>query len=109
MNPQHYRQIGFGLLLAMTYVCLSGACAGPVLTSGVWKNITPPDGAMTPDNHVFCQGMAIDPAHPATLYLGVCAYDVSKGGHTLRWRIPISRSQRRQRPKLAAAQERTGI
>jgi len=35
---------------------------------------------MSAANHVFCQGMAIDPAHPSTLYLCVCAYDVSRGG-----------------------------
>lgn len=52
----------------------------PALTPGVWTPITPQSVTMTADNHVFCQGMAIDPAHPSTLYLCVCAYDVSKGG-----------------------------
>jgi len=45
-----------------------------------WKNITPSTATMSEENHVFCQGMAIDPSHPSTLYLCVCAYDVSKGG-----------------------------
>jgi hypothetical protein len=35
---------------------------------------------MSAADHVFCQGMAIDLDHPSTLYLCVCAYDVSKGG-----------------------------
>ena len=47
---------------------------------GVWRNISPSGVTMTAVNHVFCQGMAIDPRHPSTLYLCVCAYDVSKGG-----------------------------
>ena len=53
---------------------------GPDLTPGVWKNITPPGVTMTLTNHVFCQGVTLDPAHPSTIYLCVCAYDVDKGG-----------------------------
>ncbi len=52
----------------------------PELTVGVWKSITPSGVTMSAADHVFCQGMAIDPAHPSTLYLCVCAYDVAKGG-----------------------------
>ena len=69
------------ILLAAISAWLSAPCeAAPPLIPGEWKNITPPNVVMTPDNHVFCQGLAIDPAHPATLYLCVCAYDVAKGG-----------------------------
>lgn len=69
------------VLLAVFSICLMGTVhPAPPLTPGEWKNITPPDVVMTADNHVFCQGMAIDPAHPSTLYLCVCAYDVTKGG-----------------------------
>ena len=52
----------------------------PDLTVGIWKNITPAGVTMSAVDHVFCQGMAIDPAHPSTLYLCVCAYDAAKGG-----------------------------
>jgi hypothetical protein len=70
-----------GFALAFISLCMPlRAHAAPDLTAGVWKKITPPDVVMTPENHVFCQGMAIDPAHPSTLYLCVCAYDVAKGG-----------------------------
>ena len=50
------------------------------LTAGVWKNITPAGVTMTADNHVFCQGLALDPTHPSTIYLCVCAFDATKGG-----------------------------
>src|SRR5690242_16236252 len=49
------------LLLANAQGSLSDGGPGPALTVGVWKNITPAGVTMTPDNHVFCQGMAIDP------------------------------------------------
>ncbi len=32
------------------------------------------------ENHVFCQGVALDPAHPATIYLCICAFDAKAGG-----------------------------
>jgi hypothetical protein len=35
---------------------------------------------MTADNHVFCQGLTLDPKDPSIIYLCVCAYDVTKGG-----------------------------
>jgi len=54
--------------------------ANPELVPGVWKNITPACVSMSKENHVFCQGMAIDLKKPSTLYLCVCAYDVNKGG-----------------------------
>ena len=53
---------------------------GPDLTPGVWKKITPAGVTMTLTNHVFCQGVTLDPARPSTIYLCVCAYDVEKGG-----------------------------
>lgn len=68
------------LLAALAACLLESGSAAPPLAPGEWKNITPPDVVMTSGNHVFCQGMAIDRAHPSTLYLCVCAYDVSKGG-----------------------------
>jgi photosystem II stability/assembly factor-like uncharacterized protein len=52
----------------------------PVLGVGVWTRITPAGVEMSAENHVFCQGMAIDPSNPDTLYLCICAYDVAKGG-----------------------------
>src|SRR5690242_802466 len=69
-----------GLLLTLTLAIAASGFTNPSLTSGVWKNITPEAVSMTAGNHVFCQGMAIDPSHPSTLYLCVSAYDVSKGG-----------------------------
>ena len=42
--------------------------------------MTPAGVTMTPENHVFCQGVAIDARNPGTLYLCICAYDVAKGG-----------------------------
>lgn len=71
---------GIGLFVALIICVLCQGAARPPYAPGVWKNITPEGVTMTADNHVFCQGMAIDPAHPNTLYLCVCAYDVSKGG-----------------------------
>jgi len=49
-------------------------------SSAPWRNITPSGVTMTAENHVFCQGLAIDPERPATIYLCVCTYDVTKGG-----------------------------
>jgi photosystem II stability/assembly factor-like uncharacterized protein len=71
---------GMGLLLAIVLGSFRDGAANPVLPEGVWTKITPAEVTMTAENHVFCQGMAIDPAHPSTLYLCVCAYDVAKGG-----------------------------
>jgi hypothetical protein len=51
--------------------------AAPVLTPGVWTKITPAAVTINDTNHVFCQGMAIDPGNPSTLYLGICAYEVN--------------------------------
>ena len=79
MNRINCSLLGLGLML-MSVGLSSKGFANPDLAAGVWKNITPAGVVMTASNHVFCQGMAIDPAHPSTLYLGVCAYDVSKGG-----------------------------
>ncbi|MCW3052049.1 MAG: hypothetical protein JWN14_1219, partial [Chthonomonadales bacterium] len=69
-----------GILLSILLCALSRAADRPALPPGVWQNLTPPGVTMTTDNHVFCQGLAIDPTHPSTVYLCVCAYDVSKGG-----------------------------
>lgn len=52
----------------------------PPIESGKWTRISPPGITMTADNHVFCQGMAIDPSDPSTVYLCICAYDVAHGG-----------------------------
>lgn len=52
----------------------------PDLAPGVWKNITPPQAPTSFPDHVFCQGVSIDSQNPRTLYLCICAYDVSKGG-----------------------------
>ena len=54
--------------------------ANPELVPGVWKNLTPEGVTMTLDNHVFAQGLAVDPKTPTTLYLCVCAYDAKQGG-----------------------------
>lgn len=72
MKPFHTLQTA--LLLAGA----SLAPAAPDLKPGVWTNITPPEAHVKEADHVFCQGMAIDPSNPSTLYLCVCGYDVSK-------------------------------
>jgi hypothetical protein len=54
--------------------------APPVPNDGLWHTITPASVTTSDADHVFCQGMAIDPVHPSTLYLCICAYDVAKGG-----------------------------
>lgn len=59
---------------------IQALAANPDLVPGIWKNITPAGVTMTPENHVFCQGVTLDPKNPGTLYLCVCAYDVSKAG-----------------------------
>lgn len=61
-------------LLPMAALC----AAGPDLVPGTWKNISPAAAAIDPAKNIFCQGMAIDPQKPSTLYLGVCGYDVTK-------------------------------
>ncbi len=64
-----------------SFLCLlKSAEAAPPLQKGVWARISPPEVVMTAENHVFSQGMAIDPDHPTTIYLCICAYDVSKAG-----------------------------
>ena len=50
------------------------------VTPGVWKKINPPGVVMTPENHVFCQGVTVDPKNPRTVYLCVCAYEIKLGG-----------------------------
>src|SRR3954453_16784902 len=54
--------------------------ANPGLVGGGWKNITPPTVTTSFKDHVFCQGVTVDPGRPTTLYLCICAYDASKGG-----------------------------
>jgi len=80
----HSGRMGKGtsiFLAALAVACVpNGGLAEPALTPGVWKNITPAGVTMTPENHVFCRGVTLDPAHPSTIYLCVCAYDVTKGG-----------------------------
>jgi hypothetical protein len=67
-------------MCAVALTALTGALAAPVLTPGVWTRLTPAAVTINDTNHVFCQGMAIDPGNPSTLYLGICAYDVSLAG-----------------------------
>ncbi len=52
----------------------------PTFVPGVWKRLTPSTVTTSFEDHVFCQGVAIDPQQPTTLYLCICAYDVAKGG-----------------------------
>lgn len=59
-------------------LCLLPAFGNPELIPGTWQNITPPAAQVSIANNIFCQGMAIDPSQPSTLYLCVCGYDVSK-------------------------------
>ena len=81
MNRQARDLRGFLALIGLAIgTTPAGGVDGPDLKVGVWTKITPAGVTMTAENHVFCQGMAIDPARPSTLYLCVCAYDVSKGG-----------------------------
>jgi photosystem II stability/assembly factor-like uncharacterized protein len=56
------------------------AAANPVLSTTTWTNITPSQSQVGKVADVFCQGMAIDPNNPSTLYLCVCAFDVQYGG-----------------------------
>jgi photosystem II stability/assembly factor-like uncharacterized protein len=67
-------------LFTLALSAITNALAAPVLTPGVWTKITPAAVTITDSNHVFCQGMAIDPGNPSTLYLGICAYDVALAG-----------------------------
>lgn len=72
-------------LLALFCVCLVVprdhlSAAEPQLEPGVWKVVTPPTVKTSFEDHVFCQGVAIDPQHPRTLYLCICAFDAAKGG-----------------------------
>lgn len=54
------------------------AGARPDLVPGQWTSISPAAAQINEKAHVFCQGMAIDPSNPNTLYLGVCGYEMSK-------------------------------
>jgi hypothetical protein len=47
----------------------------PMLEPGVWKNIGPTAVTFSGATNTFTQGIAIDPCDPATLYLGVDAFD----------------------------------
>jgi photosystem II stability/assembly factor-like uncharacterized protein len=70
------------MLIVMAALCAVGKADAEdlVLKPGIWTRITPAGVTMTKENHVFCQGVTLDPRHPRTLYLCVCAYDVAKGG-----------------------------
>jgi hypothetical protein len=52
--------------------------ANPVLPPGTWIEITPKAAQVNEAEHVFLQGMAIDPSNPSTLYVGVCGYEMTK-------------------------------
>ena len=80
MGRPEFRFAGILFALALLMGARSDGSEGPALTVGVWKNITPAAVSMTLTSHVFCQGMALDPAHPSTIYLCICAYDASTGG-----------------------------
>lgn len=73
---------GICVFLGVTMVLWATAVQGaePQLTPGVWQRITPPGVNTSFEDHVFCQGVSIDPQDPSTLYLCICAYDVAKGG-----------------------------
>jgi hypothetical protein len=71
------------MLALVTFVtAISGtpSLSQPSMQAGMWKHIGPADVVMTEQNHVFCQGLAVDPRNPGTIYLCICAYDVSRGG-----------------------------
>ena len=68
------------LLALALLVCSSLVMAAEPLTPGVWKNITPPQVQTSFADHVFCQGMTVDPQEPRTIYVCVCAFDATKGG-----------------------------
>jgi len=52
----------------------------PVLKRGVWTNLTPvADKMKDSKRRMFCQGFAIDPQNPATIYVCVCDYDLADG------------------------------
>lgn len=54
--------------------------SGPVLKPGVWTDLTPPATKMKDSNRrMFCQGFAIDPKNPATIYVCVCSYELTEG------------------------------
>jgi len=74
------RVLSLVALLVFGASLVSSAEANPDLVPGVWKSITPEGVTMTPENHIFCQGVALDPRNPSTLYLCVCAYEVKQGG-----------------------------
>ncbi|MEO7424606.1 MAG: hypothetical protein ABI036_05420 [Fibrobacteria bacterium] len=82
MEAIRIRKDWMPLLAMLVWLSFSGfaapARANPALTPGVWKNITPSSAQVDRDSNIFCQGMAIDPSHPSTLYLGICAFDVAK-------------------------------
>jgi hypothetical protein len=82
METIRIRKDWMPLLAMLAWLGCSGfvapAWANPVLTPGVWLNITPAAAQVHQDSNIFCQGMAIDPSHPSTLYLGICAFDVAK-------------------------------
>jgi photosystem II stability/assembly factor-like uncharacterized protein len=70
-------------LVLLALLCLNANAASaqnPNLTPGVWKNITPSSVTTSFQDHVFCQGVTVDPKHPSTLYVCICAYDAKKGG-----------------------------
>jgi hypothetical protein len=70
-------------LLAAFVVVLTTASISadnPKLVPGVWTKITPPTVKTSFEDHVFCQGVTVDPNHPETVYLCICAYDAKKGG-----------------------------
>ncbi|HVJ79489.1 MAG TPA: hypothetical protein VNC50_00355 [Planctomycetia bacterium] len=70
--------------LALTIMLATGgpilAADNPHLVPGVWKNVTPAGVTTSFRDHVFCQGVTLDPAKPNVVYLCICAYDPKRGG-----------------------------
>lgn len=78
MEPLKPHRLANPFLAFAILALATAARAKPDLTPGLWHNISPPAAQIDQSKDVFCQGMAIDPSNPSTLYLGVCAFDVTK-------------------------------
>lgn len=70
-------KLSFSVLLLGT---LQFPFANPALSPTTWTNLTPSQSQVGKVANVFCQGMAIDPNNPSTLYLCICAFDIQYGG-----------------------------
>src|SRR4051794_21372351 len=68
------------LLGSLILSLLASAGTNEDMVPGVWSNVTPPTVQTSFKDHVFCQGVTLDPQRPTTVYLCICAYDAGKGG-----------------------------